>query len=514
MCALGCNMPSALPCGKDVSHLIADPLGTAAALTGGHASDPNQQVNTPIAAWQAMHERWEKITALLGGTQTMRELNNLFLPQEPAESDAGYANRLSRSVLYNMFEKTLDAMTGRPFARAVELPNYSDSLIEISKDIDLRGSNLDVFLRPIFKNALAYGHAAIMIDHPKNESGDNTTLAQTRDNNLRPYWVPVDGQSIIGWRGEFESGVYKFTQVRIRETATDYSGKWGVGVVERVRVLYQGYFELYEKDKSDGYWKLVDDGEFTDYKGNRLDVVPLVIINFKPIGHVASLPPMEAVADLNINHWQAYSDYQNIVHVAQVPLLFGSGFAEDQSFEISTSRAITGPDGTQLQYVEHSGKAIEAGRTNVEDIENRAALLGAQVLAKKQGQLTATQKIIETDTETSDLQSMVLIMENGVDTAFEITARWMGEDPKKVVGTSDIFKDFGISNLDAQELNAILNTRTLKQITQATFLREYQRRGVLSDNVDIDLEIALTKNEEPNALDLVDDDTDIDNEDE
>lgn len=506
---LGRNFPTALPRAKDVTHVIQDPYAHVFdGALGKTAVDPLKLVNEPIAAYEKMATRWKKITALLGGTQAMREHDRDFLPQEPAESDTAYENRRARSVLFNMFEKALDSMTGRPFAKAIDLNDYSDGMKELADNIDLQGNNLDVFMRPRFKNGLAYGHTAIMIDHPKNTLRENTTLQDQREQNLRPYWVGIDAKQIIGWRGVFINGVFTLTQVRIRESGTKDVGKWDVQTVERVRVLYRGTFELYERNTTNGKWQLVDQGQFVDATGQLLTFVPFVFINFKPEGHLISMPPLEGVADLNINHWQAYSDLQNIIHVAQVPILFGSGFDDDKTFTIGTSRAITGPDGSDLKYVEHSGAAIEAGRKNLEDIENRAALLGAQVLAKKPGRMTATQKVIETDTEISDLQAMVLLTEDGIDTAFDLTARWLGEDANTVVGAVDVFKDFGISMADVQELAQLVTLRAQKQITQKTLLEEFKRRGILMDNVDVETEIRLTKAETPNMADLLGDEDD------
>ncbi|MBX8484820.1 DUF4055 domain-containing protein [Pseudomonas cichorii] len=51
-------------------------------------------------------------------------------------------------------------------------------------------------------------------------------------------------------------------------------------------------------------------------------------------------PPFKDLAHLNIQHWQSKPDQDNILHVARVPILFGSGIAEGTTIKISVGSAL------------------------------------------------------------------------------------------------------------------------------------------------------------------------------
>jgi len=67
--------------------------------------------NNPIAkqssAVEKMAQEWPVISALMGGTRTMRETGQQFLPKWPKEDDESYKARLLSAVLHNVFKRTV-----------------------------------------------------------------------------------------------------------------------------------------------------------------------------------------------------------------------------------------------------------------------------------------------------------------------------------------------------------------------------------------------------------------------
>jgi hypothetical protein len=61
----------------------------------------------------------------------------------------------------------------------------------------------------------------------------------------------------------------------------------------------------------------------------------------------------------------------------------------------------------------------------------------------------------------------------------------------------DIFRDFGIPTRAQTDLQTLTTARQSKEITQATYLRELQKRGTLGEEVDIEAEVAETQAEGP-----------------
>lgn len=493
--AVGNALRSQLPPAKDVTKDIIIPAQTG--------EDYFSAVNQPIRYWQdAYAEFWRMTKTLMAGTYAMREEAEHFLPKEAAESRGNYERRLKRSTLFGAFRETVTSSTGRPFSRPIAFTDFDKQLLEINENIDLQGNNIDVFAREVFKSALAHGHAFILIDFPKRPDlegrlSDLPSLEVERTMGLRPYWRLVPAYSVIGWKSEIRGGLEIPIQIRIRESADLPVGRWGVQTAERVRLLEPGRYELYEKNIESGKWGLLESGAMLGADGLPLDFIPIVpYYAGEQTGFFKSQPRFLDLAYMNVQHWQSQSDQDNLLHVARVPILFGTGFHDDDDLEIGSSRWIKGPEGATLSYVEHSGAAINAGRQSLEDLENRMRIMGAEILVRDPAKVTATQKIIDTEEATSDLQNMVIMYQDVLEQAYTLTVRWLGLDDS-AVGDISIFRDFGVSTKDFQEANILLQARQALQISQETFLSELKRRGILSEDLDVQDEILLVGDETP-----------------
>jgi len=113
-------------------------------------------------------------------------------------------------------------------------------------------------------------------------------------------------------------------------------------------------------------------------------------------------PALLDLANLNIAHWQSDSDQRNILHVARVPILFAAGLGDSEApikkLNIGATTFINGQIGSDLKYVEHSGKGIEAGRQDLQDLEQRMAQMGLNMLVKgagRSGSATATARVLD-----------------------------------------------------------------------------------------------------------------------
>ena len=77
------------------------------------------EVDSPSMAHNTMSVRWNKINALLGGTEAMRAAGELYMPRHQEEDTSNWQNRLARSVLTNVFKRTLRSLSGRPFTEEI-----------------------------------------------------------------------------------------------------------------------------------------------------------------------------------------------------------------------------------------------------------------------------------------------------------------------------------------------------------------------------------------------------------
>lgn len=441
----------------------------------------------PTAQVMQLREHWRLPVALWGGTASMRAAGEKFLPKEPSEERKEYEARLSRTFLFNVFKRTIRKMTARVFSKPVHLQNdVPPTITEWCENIDMAGNHINIFSKHVLETAMRYGMAFMLVDMPRVVSG--ATLADERAIGIRPYAICIEPDRVLGWRTEMRGGREVLTQFRFEEVETVPDGEFGEKPVRRCKVLSRGAFQCYEKNEKDEA-VLVEEGAVT------YPDIPVVAVYAEREGFMSAKCPLEDLAHLNLQHWQGASDQRNILHCARVPLLFGAGFDPEKPVVIGANRLITGEQGSSLSYVEHSGKAIEAGRQDLLDTEMRMESLGYELLMPRTGNATATASAIDASANQSSLQSMAMELGDALEIVLDIMAQWSGL--AKEGGSIRVNSDFGISLRDSTDLVVLNQAVAAGNISRQTFWAELKRRNVLMDDFDAETEASLLNNSEP-----------------
>lgn len=481
-------------------------------------SDQNH-VNTPRPEWSYMVELWHPIETLLGGTRAMREAGRTYLPQEKGEDNDAYKARLARTVLFNGFKRAVMNLVGKPYQRQITLGEDMPSDVAAwTEDIDLEGNNITVFAAEQLKTSLAYGLSHILVDFPRNTASN---LSEERNLGLRPFLRLIHPNRVIGWRSERRMGRDRLVQLRILEHAVVPDGDFGVRIAPRV-LVYQAEGEtiswrLYESRPEDvstmngsqrpnhlglteggDTFTVIDEGTLANF-----NEIPFVTHYAAKTGFMTAEPPLADLADLNIAHWQSSSDQTHILHVARVPILFGSGF------DSSENELVVGPNSfikstdpqADMKYVEHNGNAIKSGRDHIMDIEDQMVALGLEMLLRKPGDQTATETAIDAAAAGSQLGLITQTQQDSLETAFKIMAKWAGKG-EDAGGSLSIFREW-ITLGDKTDIERLLNARRQRDISRETFWTELQRRGFLGDDFDPDLEAEMLDNERQESLALM-----------
>jgi hypothetical protein len=256
------------------------------------------------------------------------------------------------------------------------------------------------------------------------------------------------------------------------ESAREEDGEWGANIIPQVRVLERDNFRIYRQNEKEE-WFLFEEGTVS------LGEIPLATIYGDRTGFMTARPPLLDLAYLNIEHWQSSSDQNNILHVARVPILFAAGF-EDGALTIGANTAVVATDpNAKLQYVEHTGAAIGAGRESLKALEERMSLMGAQMLMHKPGSRTATEKAIDTAESDCALSAVVLNAEDAIEQALDFMAKWEGLEDG---GSIEINDDFG-GWMDTLDETTLLRCRELGILSAETVFNELQRRKVISEEL-------------------------------
>jgi hypothetical protein len=468
------------------------------------AEQPDPSVKS--LAYLEMESKWAMIITLMGGTDAMRMAERTYLPQHAEESNENYNERLNRNTLFNMFELTLDSLVGKPFVEPIKL--NSDVPEEIAnedtgywKNIDLQGASLTSFAREWLRDAIAKGFSHILIDMPKLDPAEKATRTLEDDlkENRRPYWTLIRPENMLFAYAIVKNGVEVLQHVRIAEVETVMDGFREV-TKQRIRILEPGRWELWELRKTDEQkdpiWVKIEEGL------SDLDYIPLVTFYANRSGFMTSKPPLEDLAHLNVRHWQSTSDQINILTVARFPMLAVSGAqmvqGSQENMAIGPRQLLATRDANgKFYYVEHTGKAIGAGETDLEKLEDKMASWGAEFLRRKIGGRTATERALDSSEAISPLKDMSLRFMVSVNQALKITADWIN---KSDGGTCLINTDFTEEDANTAAINTLTEARKRGDISRWTWLEEMKRLEVLAADLDTEEEMDQIEWEATNLI--------------
>ena len=447
------------------------------------------QVQDRDSKLDAMAAHWPKIDALLGGTSAMRKAKEAYLPKQPAESDEDYAYRLSTSTLFPAFERTCGVMAGKPFAKELTLNKVPAAVEAYVGNVDGEGRSLHAFASDVFNtSAIQYGFGGILVDYTKTE-GQARTQADEKAMGARPYMVHIKHDQILGYKTQRAGDKVVFTQLRIKETKEEDDG-YGTKVVNCVRVLEPGKWELWveRSSQSKTAYALEEQGTTT------LSHIPFVPLYGIRKGFMLGMPPLLSLADLNIKHWQHQSDQDENARFARKRLLVFSGLTNDDKIVMASDMAVRLPPNAKAEVIQGSAESVNAGRSELQALEQQMIQTGAELLVATPGQRTATEASNDAEANKSMLQRIVENFEDALDLVLQYMADWIkaGEG-----GSVSLFKDFAAASLTDASAQLVVTMAQGGLITEETALKEMQRRGVLSPDLDVETEAAKAKEGAP-----------------
>ncbi|MCK5604245.1 DUF4055 domain-containing protein [Candidatus Pacearchaeota archaeon] len=450
-------------------------------------------VATTSIAYNTMEPRWWKMGTLLSGTAAMRDAGEEMAPRHEHESVRNYDERIGGNVLFNMVDLTLRMWVGRPFANQIQYTeDFAAHLVPLMDDVDLDGNNLDVYSRRWFRDGVAKAFSHTLVEFPRVGPAivGPRTLADDDRMNIRPYFVHVGPEQVIFALATRIDGKEVLTHVRISEEVITLDG-WEQVVTEQIRVLELDYVDMGTDDEPDFIRKVRVDIHQQDEKKNwvvvetwhmDIDFIPLVTFYADRQGFMLGRSPLDDLADLNIRHWQSMSDQVSILTVARFPMLACSGGDDEESkLVIGPKEWLYTPDpAARFYYVEHKGAAIAAGEKDLEGLEKRMQSYGAEFTKDRPDRESASARELDSSEATSPLQDVTFRFNDALNVALEIMSVWMRQ---KHSGKAGVPTEF--TSPQSDELLTIYNTWIEGGLTTEEYLKELQRRGVLSEeNVD------------------------------
>ena len=407
-------------------------------------------------ALKAIKEKESLVIALFEGTEAMRRAGTKYLPMEPKENKTNYANRLARSVLYPAYRQTVQANTGKLFLSEVEVENSTPEMDTILQQIDQDDNDITEFSKDLTESSIHLGCAYILVDFP-NMEGD-ATLADELQVGGRPYWVHIQQSQVLEASPLVRNGKRILGVFRYKELVEERQDQFTVKFVEQIKQFQfdevgNVIYTIYRKDNA-GTWALYDNGALLGANRVPLTEIPIIDCNINPVAFYVGQPSFYDLAEENQQHWQQISDYNNIVHHSQVPILVTKGivksYDEDgqQNNEIvispNTVIAIENPEAS-IEWLEVSGGGAEVGSAAVAASEARMASMSLQLLSNADANASATASQIDAIESLSRLSSIAKTVEQAVNLAIIFTYKYLGVDKVDTTITLSVDDAVGMS---------------------------------------------------------------------
>jgi hypothetical protein len=516
-----------------------------------------------VGQWHSIRKAMEVdriITrALRGGTTAMRSMGTILTPMDHRERQQPqeYTGRLLRTFLFPAYDDAIGGIVDKPFQRAITLKDAEllpENLRYLEEDCDRQDTNLTQLGRMLMDSVADTGLAFLLVDKPFNMLPDDSAepdeegrvpmrpmnLLEESESDVRPYFVFVHPDRVINWSWRADA-----TGKRILAAVAFYEEQHRTdpatleeSTVQIVRVWYEDHWELWERTMTSQISGLApqigasadllitakqsatgtsatdrDPYQLVNEGPNPLGEVPLVWCNVSPRGsdpfHAA--PPLVDLAWKNVDDWLVTSSLSNNLHWHSYPALSISGASAevaDGTMPVTYGAGatiISRDPNMQVGFVETSGAAAQKLMERLRDIRTEEQSLGlAPFLEQVTQGNTATGIDAAGARAQSRVQSWTEQLEWMLYEAYEYAMLWeTGEDELPEGFDLDIFRDFGIPTRAQTDLAVLTQARQAKEITQATYLRELQKRGTLGDEVDIEAEIAETQAEGPDLAALM-----------
>ena len=472
---------------------------------------------SPLIAQQRM--AWFKVDALWGGTEAMRYLGQTMLPKEAYETPEEYEARLKRSTLVNYYKNTIQDAAGRVFAKDVKLVSAMSELTDTGSstppqlefqnfavDVDAHGNNLTQFVKSMFEHSVNHGVSFLLVDYPRTPVESFSSLEKQVESGSRPYWVNITASNVLDCRSAMIGGKQRMTLFKYEETVHELaSDNISPASYQQIRIFKHDkdmpgmppavpMYAIYRRtlEGAGTNWALVEFGELTNADGVPLAGIPVVPVYTNRVGYGMGKPALDDLADLNITHYQMYSDYININHLTNVPFLFGKGIKDSLDdngkkipFILSPGKALaTDTEYAEIKWVEHGGSSIASAKAALDDLISAMKECGLKLTQEvaPQGR-TATEALVNVAESNSRLKSMALSVQDALNLALYYTAQFMGIADLTRAKVNTDFADIIANATDAPML---VEAFKVGAIGAETLIEEFQRRNILDPSMDIE----------------------------
>jgi hypothetical protein len=475
-----------------VPHPTNDP-----SLVSYHRPELTRQLPALELAYNCWHLLDSTFSDSTGAVTSVKEK---YLPQEPAEPRSAYEARLTRSTYAPIYRDSIRAYAG--LLNRFQMIDVPTSLMEAESDVDLQGESIQSFWNRCDEKALRDGGVFIMVDMTP-EAGE-TNFLDEQESGRRPYLIMIDRANVINWSIDYNGGRERVLHATIRQfRQKPIQGSYGVELDAVYHVLRPNLVETYRLEKRGREWVQIKEREVQ----TSVPAVPLVWYGATDPHFAHGDMPLNALAELSIQHFQMRSDLQELLHKCAMPVPVRTGArigADGKPVPL-----ILGPntavdldaEGGKFEFAEPSGRSLERHQAEIQHLEllmDRSSLnflYGANIK-------TATEASLRASQVASQIAALTRNKSSAFTTVMRLWAAYSGEFAQITNESGIAINDSLISRpLGASEIAQLVNLYTQGLLSRRTVLDELQRGGILDPDLLVSEEVMRIEEDHQEQLD-------------
>ncbi len=348
----------------------------------------------------------------------------------------------ARGRFFNATGRTHDAYVGMIGAKPVDI-EASDSMEAFIDDVDGEGATMMDFALEIASEVLVTARYGVLVDPPNNEGRTLSGMNQSRLVGYRAEAIPnhvVSGGKLT---------LVDLIELYWEKNGDEYEQKEQLRRLELIDGIYTS------RIKREGEWmELIQ----PTINGSTLDYIPFQFIGSENNKPTYDRPVMFDLSHENLGHFQLSCDnLENLHYHGQGMTNVYSSMDIDQFNEMNPNGLDVGAKGVNM--LEQGDKveilqieATGAIPTEMDRVEKRMIMLGAQVVQDSATNQTLGAKEIESNASTSQLKRIANNISAGLTWCATKAAEFMGVNDEVKVMVND---QFVTDNLTAQDVTAM-----------------------------------------------------------
>lgn len=443
--------------------------------------------------------------ALWNGTVFMREQGEKYLKKSLYEKTQDgaktYKIRLDNAVLKNKYKSTINYILGQIFRKPLIL-SYTELKQELidffetfKEDVDNKGNDINVFLKDSLKNGLIDGVSFVVIDTQNFKNDGKTitykgkiypnTIETEKKLRLRPYWLNIKLENIISVKVDWVDGKKQFTEFAYKES-----------ILQEDNITYITRVYKYSIDKIQ-IWELnsLNQTKLIEEKANEFGFIPLSIFMCgEPISDYTAIPTLTDLAELNIAHYNAYSEHQSLMRYDRNPLWLAKSLetinpdGSNKEITIGPGAGLSGNEESDLKSVGVDSQSVVQSMQDLENLEKAMDEYTSSLTSSQN--MTAEQVSLISSSSNNQIKNWATIFKDFIEDLLCNTSIIKGYNKELGIIYPDVIvNDDYRQSFNYQQATLLQDMVSQGQLSNETFLEILKKMSVFDDDFDISEEM-------------------------